>query len=120
MTLLKHVKDLKSLESSITCIHNNFISIICWYYITILDNLILTKLNLVMWFQVSDDHIYTIMSTSVKYIVTVKSGSNKCSIEVTANSETTIDLCDANDVEKVAQSGVLRLGVSGHSFIYAC
>ena len=39
---------------------------------------------------------------------------------IAANSETTIDLCVVSDVEKVAESGVLHLGVSDHSFIYAC
>ena len=39
---------------------------------------------------------------------------------VAANSEITIDLCVVSDVEKVAESGVLHLGVSDHSFIYAC
>ena len=30
------------------------------------------------------------------------------------------NLCVVSDVEKVAESGVLHLGVSDHSFIYEC
>ncbi len=38
---------------------------------------------------------------------------------IAENSETLIDLCIVNDVQKVNLSGVLHLGISDHSLIYA-
>ena len=76
-----------------------------------------------MCFRVSDDHIYTAKSTSVKSIIAVSLDPINVILMptgVTANSETTIYLCVANDLGKVAESGVLHLGVSNYSFIYAC
>jgi len=38
---------------------------------------------------------------------------------IAENSETLIDLCIVNDIQKVNQSGVLHLGISDHSLSYA-
>ena len=38
---------------------------------------------------------------------------------IAENSETLIDLCIVNDIQKVNQSGVLHLRISDHSLIYA-
>ena len=38
---------------------------------------------------------------------------------IAENSETLIDLCIVNEIQKVNQSGVLHLGISDHSLIYA-
>ena len=38
---------------------------------------------------------------------------------IAENSETLIDLCMVNDVQKVNLTGILHLGISDHSLIYA-